>query len=137
MGIESNTTVADPLQAYADGLQGLGHPIRIRALVLLEAEGSPRHLAEAIGAPLGVTSYHVRMLRDYGLVELARTAPARGALQHFYHRTDMGEDLLAKLAVFFDVPPTKPGQRGTPKRVAELQAWARKDLPAEPEEQAA
>jgi len=37
-----------------------------------------------LDAPLGVVSYHVRMLRDYDCVELVRTEPRRGALQHFY-----------------------------------------------------
>src|SRR4029079_10882401 len=37
--------------------------------------------------PLGVVSYHVRMLRDYDCVELVRTEPRRGALQHFYRAT--------------------------------------------------
>ena len=32
-------------------------------------------------------SYHVRMLRDYECVELVRTEPRRGALQHFYRAT--------------------------------------------------
>jgi hypothetical protein len=38
---------------------------------------------------LGVVSYHVRMLRDYDYdcVELVRTEPRRGALQHFYRAT--------------------------------------------------
>ena len=40
-----------------------------------------------LGAPLGVVSYHVRMLRDYDCVELVRTEPRRGALQHFYKAT--------------------------------------------------
>ena len=40
-----------------------------------------------LGAPLGVVSYHVRMLRDYDCVELVRTEPRRGALQHFYRAT--------------------------------------------------
>lgn len=45
---------------------------------------SPTELAEQVDVPLGVASYHMRMLRDRGLVELARTEPRRGALQHFY-----------------------------------------------------
>jgi hypothetical protein len=48
-----------------------------------------------LGAPLGVVSYHVRMLRDYDCVELVRTEPRRGALQHFYKaiaRPNLDED---------------------------------------------
>ena len=40
-----------------------------------------------LGAPLGVVSYHVRMLRGYDCVELVRTEPRRGAVQHFYRAT--------------------------------------------------
>jgi DNA-binding transcriptional ArsR family regulator len=51
---------------------------------LRRGEKSPGEMATALGHPLGVVSYHVRMLRDYGAVELTRTEPRRGALQHFY-----------------------------------------------------
>jgi hypothetical protein len=52
-----------------------------------ERVASPGDLALELGAPLGVVSYHVRMLRDYDCVELVRTEPRRGALQHFYRAT--------------------------------------------------
>jgi DNA-binding transcriptional ArsR family regulator len=129
----------DPLQDFADGLLGFGHPIRIRILVLLEFEYSPKLLTDALGdMPLGVVSYHTRMLRDYGLAELARTEPARGALQHFYHRTALGDDLMSRLAMFFDVPNYKPGQVGTEKRHEQLKKWAYRKpaTPAEPEPEA-
>jgi DNA-binding transcriptional ArsR family regulator len=65
------------------------HPLRARILRLLgEGVRSPGDLAVELGKPLGVVSYHVRMLRDYGMVELVRTEPRRGALQHFYRATD-------------------------------------------------
>src|SRR6202000_2964351 len=49
--------------------------------------GGPGDLALELGAPLGVVSYHVRMLKEYDCVELVRTEPRRGALQHFYRAT--------------------------------------------------
>lgn len=123
----------DPLQELADGLQGFGHPIRIRALVMLEAEHSPNGLQKALGdIPLGVVSYHVRQLRDYGMVELTRTEPKRGALEHFYVRTDLAETLMQKLALLFDVPARRPGQMGTEKRLAELKSWAYREPTPEP-----
>src|ERR1700754_2472184 len=65
--------------------KALSHPLRARILERLrEHEASPGELAEALGESLGVVSYHVRMLRDYQCVELVRTVPRRGALQHFY-----------------------------------------------------
>jgi DNA-binding transcriptional ArsR family regulator len=68
--------------------KALTHPLRARILRRLgERVASPNDLALELGAPLGVVSYHVRMLRDYDCVELVRTEPRRGALQHFYRAT--------------------------------------------------
>ena len=70
--------------------KALAHPLRARILQRLgERVASPGDLAVELGAPLGVVSYHVRMLRDYDYdcVELVRTEPRRGALQHFYKAT--------------------------------------------------
>src|ERR1700712_1603812 len=68
--------------------KALAHPLRARILQRLgERVASPGDLAVELGAPLGVVSYHVRMLRDYDCVELVRTQPVRGALQHFYKAT--------------------------------------------------
>src|SRR4051794_41941168 len=68
--------------------KALAHPLRARILQRLgERVASPGDLATELGAPLGVVSYHVRMLRDYDCVELVRTEPRRGALQHFYRAT--------------------------------------------------
>ena len=65
--------------------KALAHPLRARILQRLgERVASPGELAAELGAPLGVVSYHVRMLREYDCVELVRTEPRRGALQHFY-----------------------------------------------------
>src|ERR1700712_2274191 len=68
--------------------KALAHPLRARILQRLgERVASPGDLAAELGAPLGVVSYHVRMWRDYDCVELVRTEPRRGALQHFYRAT--------------------------------------------------
>src|ERR1700750_352955 len=64
--------------------KALAHPLRARILQRLgERVLSPGDLAVELNAPLGVLSPHVRMLRDYDCVELVRTEPRRGALQHF------------------------------------------------------
>jgi len=69
--------------------KALTHPLRARILQrLAERVASPGDLAVELGAPLGVVSYHVRMLHDYECVELVRTEPRRGALQHFYRATE-------------------------------------------------
>src|SRR5215217_2637880 len=68
--------------------KALAHPLRARILQRLgERVASPGDLAVELNAPLGVVSYHVRMLREYECVELVRTEPVRGALQHFYRAT--------------------------------------------------
>jgi DNA-binding transcriptional ArsR family regulator len=65
--------------------KALAHPLRASILQRLgERVASPHDLALELGAPLGVVSYHVRMLRDYDCVELVRTEPRRGAVAHFY-----------------------------------------------------
>ena len=69
--------------------KALSHPLRPRILQRLAdgAVASPNQLAEALGERLGNVSYHVRILRELGLVELVRTEPRRGALEHFYRAT--------------------------------------------------
>src|SRR3954468_9040127 len=65
--------------------KALAHPLRARILHRLgERVASPGELATELGASLGVVSYHVRMLRHYGLVELVRSESRRGALRHCY-----------------------------------------------------
>lgn len=66
-------------------VKALGHPLRQRILQELRDEpASPSELAEALGEPLGNVSYHVKILAECQAVELVRTAPVRGALEHFY-----------------------------------------------------
>ena len=65
----------------------LSHPQRVELLRLLEGqEASPPMLLEQIGsaATLGVISYHVAVLREYGCLELVRTVPRGGASEFFY-----------------------------------------------------
>jgi DNA-binding transcriptional ArsR family regulator len=72
-----------------DLAKALSHPLRQRILERLNAggEASPNELAGALGAPLGNVAYHVRMLVGLGCVELTRTRPRRGALEHYYRAT--------------------------------------------------
>ena len=126
---EALEDASDTLEALANGLQGFGHPVRIRALVLLEFEHSPSMLFEELGGDvsLGTISYHVRMLRDYGLVDLIRTEPKRGALEHFYHRSELADTLMANLAKTLGVPKRGAGRAGSRRRLEELQEWARRE----------
>jgi DNA-binding transcriptional ArsR family regulator len=67
----------------------LSHPTRPRILEILtrRGEASPNELAGELGQTVGAVSYHIRLLRDRGWVELVRTEPRRGAVEHFYRAT--------------------------------------------------
>jgi DNA-binding transcriptional ArsR family regulator len=72
--------ISDPQLAKA-----LAHPLRVAILAELEERtASPSDVAEALDAPLGSVSYHVRCLHRFGLLELVKTRPVRGAIEHLY-----------------------------------------------------
>jgi DNA-binding transcriptional ArsR family regulator len=69
-------------------IKSLGHPVRTRALEILNTRvASPSELAKELNEPLGNVAYHVKILEENGAIELERTAPVRGALEHFYRAT--------------------------------------------------
>src|SRR5688500_18924529 len=69
-------------------VKALGHPLRAQILTVLnERVASPNELAQETGEPLGNVSYHVRLLADLDCVELVRTEPRRGAVEHYYRAT--------------------------------------------------
>jgi DNA-binding transcriptional ArsR family regulator len=79
------TKTTTPVQ----GQRAMAHPMRARILAALDGrELSPVELARELDASLGVISYHVRVLADAGVVELARTTARRGAIQHHYRLRD-------------------------------------------------
>jgi DNA-binding transcriptional ArsR family regulator len=66
-------------------VKALSHPLRHRLLVRLnEGEASPVQMARELGEPVGNVSFHVRTLAAVGAIELVRTVPRRGALEHVY-----------------------------------------------------
>src|ERR1700759_4350603 len=66
-------------------LRAISHPLRQRLLGMLDGRtASPNELARELNLPLGRVSYHIRLLHDLGAIELLRTEPRRGALEHFY-----------------------------------------------------
>ena len=66
-------------------LRAISHPLRHRLLGMLDGRiASPNMLARELNLPLGRVSYHIRLLNDLGAIELVRTEPRRGALEHFY-----------------------------------------------------
>jgi DNA-binding transcriptional ArsR family regulator len=69
-------------------VKAISHPIRHRVLVLLNQRvASPNEIAGELGESLGRVSYHVRQLAEVGAIELVRTEPRRGAVEHFYRAT--------------------------------------------------
>jgi DNA-binding transcriptional ArsR family regulator len=72
-------------QASEQLLKAIAHPLRHRILVAIDAEeSSPNLVAQRLGEPLGRVSHHVRVLARLGAIELVRTEPRRGAVEHFY-----------------------------------------------------
>jgi DNA-binding transcriptional ArsR family regulator len=78
---------ADALAASV--LKALGHPLRMRLLTFIteRGEASPVEMSRGLDQPLASVSHHTRVLRDLGYIELARTQPRRGALEHYYRAT--------------------------------------------------
>src|SRR3954449_11036345 len=91
METDADMAEADPHPAQDSGeldealLRAISHPLRHRLLGMLDGRtASPNMLARELGLPLGRVSYHIRLLSDLGAIELVRTEPRRGALEHFY-----------------------------------------------------
>ena len=80
--------------------KALSHPVRTRVLVRLnETVASPNELAQELGEPLGNVSYHVRALVDLDCIELVKTEPRRGAVEHYYRgiRRAWGDEAVWEL----------------------------------------
>jgi DNA-binding transcriptional ArsR family regulator len=52
--------------------------------MLDEGVMSPSEMSEQLDIPIGNVSYHVRQLKDLGLIKLVRETPRRGAVEHHY-----------------------------------------------------
>jgi DNA-binding transcriptional ArsR family regulator len=69
--------------------KALAHPLRVRILTSLhKGVSSPNQLSQELGEPLGNVSYHVKTLLEFDCVELVKTEPRRGAVEHFYRATE-------------------------------------------------
>jgi DNA-binding transcriptional ArsR family regulator len=66
-------------------LKALAHPTRVRIVAMLsERRASPVELSERLGETLGTVAYHVRTLRNLGVIKLVSTRQRRGAIEHIY-----------------------------------------------------
>jgi DNA-binding transcriptional ArsR family regulator len=71
--------------ATSDVAKALSHPLRLHILQKLnEGVASPKALSDALGEPLALVSYHVKILAQLNCIELVKTVPRRGAIEHFY-----------------------------------------------------
>jgi DNA-binding transcriptional ArsR family regulator len=82
-------------------MKALSHPLRFRILVVLNQKvASPSEIAAELDEPLGNVAYHTKILAENGAIEQVRTAPVRGALEHFYRaqmRPWFDDELSAQL----------------------------------------
>lgn len=63
----------------------VAHPVRCRLLTIFaERVASPNEIAQRLNMPVGDVSYHVRTLKDAGVIELVDERPVRGSTEHFY-----------------------------------------------------
>lgn len=63
----------------------VAHPIRCNILSILSVRvASPNEIARDLRKTVGDVSYHVRVLRDNGAIELIDTRQVRGSTEHFY-----------------------------------------------------
>lgn len=70
---------------YAMRERGESSPVELAGLVTADTRSVP------------AVAYHVRRLLEAGLIELARTRPVRGALEHHYRVTGRGRAWLDAL----------------------------------------
>ena len=68
--------------------KALAHPLRFQALIILnERIASPNELSKELDEGLSQVSYHVKVLNDSDCIELVKTEPRRGAVEHYYRAT--------------------------------------------------
>jgi DNA-binding transcriptional ArsR family regulator len=69
-------------------VKALAHELRVEILAILnERMASPNELAKELNEGLSQVSYHVKVLKDYECIELVKTEPRRGAVEHYYRAT--------------------------------------------------
>jgi DNA-binding transcriptional ArsR family regulator len=69
-------------------VKALAHELREQILIILnERMASPNELAKDLDEGLSQVSYHVKVLKDYECIELVKTEPRRGAVEHYYRAT--------------------------------------------------
>ncbi|MFE0462878.1 ArsR/SmtB family transcription factor [Kitasatospora sp. NPDC058965] len=135
--------------------KALGHPVRHRMVnALRQRPATLRQLALALGMSKGTVGYHVRVLREAGLVRLAETRQVRGGTEQYFalvsegftfqENADGGAQFLLHAALD-EMLPAGPGQASetvlrhlwlSPEQAraleARLRAMANEELPNDP-----
>jgi DNA-binding transcriptional ArsR family regulator len=102
--------------AEPDLMGALAHPIRLAIMRAAVDQFSPKQMADSFGdVSLQLVSYHVRILRDAGLLKLTGTEPRRGALEHFYRASPDAASRLASLGRTLTSLSDDLGSRPSPK----------------------
>lgn len=109
-----------PLTLRTPGqFKALGHPVRHRIVNLLrQRPATLGELAAALGAAKGTAGYHVRVLRDAGIVRLAGTRQVRGGTEQTFALVSRSFELdeaaagpgFLLRAALDEMLPTRPGQ---------------------------
>lgn len=69
-------------------IKSMAHELRAEILAILnERMASPNELSKELDEGLSQVSYHVKVLKDYGVIRLVKTEPRRGAVEHYYRAT--------------------------------------------------
>jgi len=69
-------------------VKALAHPLRVEILMILnERMASPNELSKELEEGLSQVSYHVKVLKDFECIEMVKTEPRRGAVEHYYRAT--------------------------------------------------
>jgi hypothetical protein len=83
---EENARLRAEVQELRRLVQSDDHPVRrlIVAWLSGRSKGSPVQFAREVDHPLGVVSYHFRVLHKRKAIRLAGKRPVRGAVEHYY-----------------------------------------------------
>ncbi|AUG76923.1 transcriptional regulator [Kitasatospora sp. MMS16-BH015] len=110
--------------------KALGHPLRHRVVNMLrQRPATLRQLAEALGLAKGTIGYHVRVLREAGLVELAESRQVRGGTEQYFGLINKsfafreGETLAAAFLYNSALAEMRPAPSGQPEHTELRHLW--------------
>jgi DNA-binding transcriptional ArsR family regulator len=95
---------------YVDGdmAKAMAHPLRVQILAALNKRVmSASGFARTFDEKLQNTSYHFRILKEYGLIEEVGSRPVRGSTEHFYRAV---KRVLFDGRAWDDLPPSVKAQ---------------------------